>query len=797
MLFDFDSLDEVAPVPCCQPESDLVPACAPTPTRAVTKDSVEDSCGDGLSELDLVNASGFDVAEVVRHSGTEHKEEVGTPNAMTGAICPWEVVLPSVDVHSAPGLDAAVVGVRLQRALIFEDCIDSSDPGWCKLPKESGYIFKGDPRGSDQGIEPFILAGIPVHYEQTVLGTLREGWEEVQMQCKSLTRSLIHTLREAADDSVGQACGSDTEFNVEEFGKSFREAVQTLLATETEASPQGDTASLTESATSVDEDCNVVEEDPDDGLSEVWPGDTPDPDADEEEDSDRDDDVVEVGVCAWEVIFSRVVVRGAPDLNAGVIGICSQRELVFEDEGGGGDQDWVTLSHRRGFILKDGRKKDPKLGLLLQPFALDNVPLDCMQNVLAILRDGWEEVQKQSNYLKPSAILKLRNAADDAVGRAHGTDFTFDVAAFAQTFRRTVKIVLATENEAFAKKVETSSARAAQPGGQRFWNYNAPTAECLGGKITAPFVRQLLRSMKQRSLPCSEDVSNILSKAAGVSAALPSLLDLDIPPGGTLHVVGDIHGQYWDFLNVIELCGEPSQSNQYLFNGDFVDRGSFSVEVAIALLAMKVAMPGFVHLNRGNHEAVRMNSIYGFMAEAKRKYDMNIFTLFSQAFMCLPVATVVNKSVFVVHGGLGSNVRRLEDIAKLDRKKEPDEHAEPLMVELLWSDPSETPGCGQSPRGGGVLFGPDITQRFCRENDLICVIRSHEMKQGGYEWHQGMQCLTVFSAPNYCGICGNSGAVCDIKSPLRGSKLTRADLSLRTFEATDHPHEPSAVGGFL
>ncbi|CAE8595313.1 unnamed protein product, partial [Polarella glacialis] len=246
--------------------------------------------------------------------------------------------------------------------------------------------------------------------------------------------------------------------------------------------------------------------------------------------------------------------------------------------------------------------------------------------------------------------------------------------------------------------------------------------------------------------------------------------------------------QFWDFLHILEMCGDPSPRNQYLFNGDFVDRGQFSVEVALALLAMKAAWPACVHLNRGNHEAMRMNTIYGFLTEATQKYSSEMFYLFSEAFQGIPLATVVNKSVLIVHGGLSSRDGvRLEQIARLNRKREPDEQADPLMLELMWSDPMDRPGRERSPRGGGVLFGPDVTRQFCEDNGLACIIRSHEMKQEGHEWQQQKMCLTVFSAPNYCDISGNLGAVCDITPRLGSPKLSISDLTVRTFKSSPHP----------
>merc|ERR1712129_631650 len=130
-----------------------------------------------------------------------------------------------------------------------------------------------------------------------------------------------------------------------------------------------------------------------------------------------------------------------------------------------------------------------------------------------------------------------------------------------------------------------------------------------------------------------------------------------------------------------------------------------------------------------------------------------------------------------------------------DRRKEPEEDEE-LMIELLWSDPMEDYGHERSPRGGGVLFGPDVTRRFCDDNGLLCVIRSHEMKMEGFEWHHDERCLTVFSAANYCGFCGNDGAVVDVTPSRAHAKLRRENLKIRRFQAMSHPNERTSLLGF-
>ena len=117
----------------------------------------------------------------------------------------------------------------------------------------------------------------------------------------------------------------------------------------------------------------------------------------------------------------------------------------------------------------------------------------------------------------------------------------------------------------------------------------------------------------------------------------PTLVDIDVPPGTQFTVCGDIHGQYYDLLNIFELNGPPSETNPYLFNGDFVDRGSFSVEVILLLFAYKLAYPKHLHLARGNHETTNLNKLYGFEGEVKAKYDERLYTVFCEAFCNLPL----------------------------------------------------------------------------------------------------------------------------------------------------------------
>lgn len=143
-----------------------------------------------------------------------------------------------------------------------------------------------------------------------------------------------------------------------------------------------------------------------------------------------------------------------------------------------------------------------------------------------------------------------------------------------------------------------------------------------------------------------------------------------------------------------------------------------------------------------------MNQMYGFDGEVKAKYTDQMAKLFTEVYNWLPLAHCLNKRVLVMHGGLFSTDDvTLEKISQIDRNRQPPEFG--LMCELLWSDPHPQNGIAPSKRGVGCQFGPDITDRFLKLNNLDYIIRSHEVKKDGYEVAHDGKCITVFSAPNY------------------------------------------------
>lgn len=300
-----------------------------------------------------------------------------------------------------------------------------------------------------------------------------------------------------------------------------------------------------------------------------------------------------------------------------------------------------------------------------------------------------------------------------------------------------------------------------------------------GEEITLDFVRSMMDDFKNQKCLHKRYACQIALQAREILRAMPSLVDITVENGHHFTICGDVHGQYFDLLNIFQLNGLPSEENPYLFNGDFVDRGSFSLEVILTLFAFKCMSPSAIYLSRGNHESRSMNKIYGFEGEVKAKLNETCAELFAEVFCCLPLAHVINDKVFVVHGGLFSvDGVKLSDIKAIDRFCEPPE--EGLMCELLWSDPQPQLGRGPSKRGVGLSFGEDVTKRFLQENNLDLVVRSHEVKDEGYEIEHGGKLITVFSAPNYCDQMGNKGAFIRFNAP-------ELKPDIVSFSAVPHP----------
>ncbi|KAK0635492.1 serine/threonine-protein phosphatase 5 [Bombardia bombarda] len=301
-----------------------------------------------------------------------------------------------------------------------------------------------------------------------------------------------------------------------------------------------------------------------------------------------------------------------------------------------------------------------------------------------------------------------------------------------------------------------------------------------GGKMTQEFIDDMMERFKNGKLLHKKYVYQIIIAVKNIVYNEPTMVEMEIPDDVELTVCGDTHGQYFDLMELFRLNGVPSDKKWYLFNGDFVDRGSWSTEIALLLYANKMLRPKKFFINRGNHETDDMNRAYGFEGECKAKYNDRVFKLFSESFSALPLATLIGSKYFVLHGGLFSDDNvTLDDIRKLNRHAQRQPGQAGLMMEILWTDPQTEPGRSPSKRGVGMQFGPDVTKRFCEKNGLEAIIRSHEVRMDGYEKEHDGRCITVFSAPRYCDMTENRGAFINIGPDYK--------LRFTQFDAVPHP----------
>ncbi|OEH78480.1 kelch repeat domain-containing protein serine threonine protein phosphatase protein [Cyclospora cayetanensis] len=301
------------------------------------------------------------------------------------------------------------------------------------------------------------------------------------------------------------------------------------------------------------------------------------------------------------------------------------------------------------------------------------------------------------------------------------------------------------------------------------------------------------------------DVNELCRVVTDIFKEEEMVLNLRAP----IKVYGDIHGQYHDLMRLFQLykmpveeeeteeylsgsrgpraaapCGDLD-STDYLFLGDYVDRGSHSLETICLLFALKVKYPRQVHLIRGNHEDPAINSLYGFQDECRRRLheDPNdpasCWRAFNAAFEVLPVAALVEGCVLCLHGGIGGSIHSVAQLEALERPLKvaqvPQTPQEQQVTDLLWSDPTDSDavlGVAQNeirdPDGSGRIckFGPDRVHQFLADNRLSLIIRAHECVMDGFERFAGGKLITLFSATNYCNHHQNAGALLYIRRDL-------------------------------
>ncbi|XP_073843618.1 retinal degeneration C isoform X2 [Musca autumnalis] len=297
-------------------------------------------------------------------------------------------------------------------------------------------------------------------------------------------------------------------------------------------------------------------------------------------------------------------------------------------------------------------------------------------------------------------------------------------------------------------------------------------------------------------------VGAILKEAAIKLRTLPNLNAASTSISKQITICGDLHGKLDDLLVVFYKNGLPSSENPYVFNGDFVDRGKKGLEVFLLLLACFLAFPNGVFLNRGNHEDSVMNARYGFIREVQAKYRRNstkLLKLIDEVYRWLPLGTVINNRVLVVHGGI-SDTTNLDLIKSLDRGKYVSILRPPVeqtggegidkvewkqLFDIMWSDPQHNDGClPNSLRGAGTYFGPDVTRNFLEQHKLELLVRSHECKVDGYEFVHDEKVVTIFSASNYYAIGSNRGAYMKLNPHLEPHFVQYISAASKTRQLT-------------
>jgi len=327
------------------------------------------------------------------------------------------------------------------------------------------------------------------------------------------------------------------------------------------------------------------------------------------------------------------------------------------------------------------------------------------------------------------------------------------------------------------------------------------TSESFYNKKGQPDLDVLFEHLNLEGVLAQELLLDIIKKASELFEAEPNLLKLNDP----ITVVGDIHGQYYDLVKLLEVGGAPGDT-QYIFLGDYVDRGSFSVEVVAVMFALKIRHPKRVRMLRGNHECRQMTSFFNFKEECEYKYDLSVYNAFMDSFDNLPLAATINGKFLVVHGGLSPELPNVKAINRVNRFQEPPR--EGLLCDLLWSDPLELKEDGQgskskknSPpfvpnevRGCSYFYSFDGAAMFLKKNSLLSVIRAHEAQLEGYKMHKTNpntgfpSVITIFSAPNYCDVYNNKGAIL---------KFDNSTLNILQFNCSPHPyHLPNFMDVF-
>lgn len=258
----------------------------------------------------------------------------------------------------------------------------------------------------------------------------------------------------------------------------------------------------------------------------------------------------------------------------------------------------------------------------------------------------------------------------------------------------------------------------------------------------------------------NNEIALICQTSREIFLSQPILLDLSAP----VKIVGDVHGQFNDLLRLFDMCGYPPNAN-YLFLGDYVDRGKQSLETILLLLCYKIKYPENFFLLRGNHECANVTRVYGFYDECKRRCNIKTWKIFIDTFNTLPIAAIIAQKIFCVHGGLSPSLTNMNELRNIQRPTDVPDYG--LLNDILWSDPADTENEWEdNERGVSYCFNKVAINKFLTKFNFDLVCRAHIVVEDGYEFFNDRTLVTVFSAPNYCGEFDNWGAVMSVSEDL-------------------------------
>merc|ERR1712126_375549 len=299
-------------------------------------------------------------------------------------------------------------------------------------------------------------------------------------------------------------------------------------------------------------------------------------------------------------------------------------------------------------------------------------------------------------------------------------------------------------------------------------------------EILRDHLRQEGRLSEELALKIIRDGTEMLKKE-------PNVLNVDSP----VTVCGDVHGQFFDLLKLFEVGGPPDTTN-YLFLGDYVDRGYYSIECVLYLWSLKLMHDNNIHLLRGNHECRHLTEYFTFKQGCLTKYSEEVYDACMVAFDALPIAALMNEQFLCVHGGLSPEIKTIDDIRQVNRFQEPPAFG--ALCDLIWSDPGEDFGkeaqgtedfIPNQTRGCGYFYSFNAVCKFLQENNLLSMIRAHEAQDQGYKMFRrnsqtGFPSLiTIFSAPNYLDVYNNKAAVLKYENNV---------MNIRQFNCSPHPY---------